>query len=68
MELLGLVVVVGGGAMLLLLLLLLVAVAVVPLTDPHHLHPPLLPADDNCGGRGEVHEKMRPTGLRLTSF
>lgn len=42
-ELLGLVVV--GGALLLLLLLL--AVAVVPLANPHHLHPPLLPADDD---------------------
>lgn len=35
-------VVVGGGAVLLLLL----AVAVVPLANPHHLHPPLLPTDD----------------------
>lgn len=54
-ELLSLVVV-GGGA-LLLLLLLLVAIAVVSLTNPHHLHPPLLPADDDCGGQREVGER-----------
>lgn len=49
-KLLGLVVMVrGGGAVLLLLLLL--AVAVVSLTNPHHLHPPLLPADDHCGAQ-----------------
>ncbi len=45
-KLLGLVVMVRGGALLLLLLLLL-AITVVPLTNPHHLHPPLLPTDDN---------------------
>lgn len=43
-KLLGLVV--GRGGAVLLLLLLLLAIAVVPLTNPHHLHPPLLPADD----------------------
>lgn len=53
MELLGLVVMVGGGAVL-LLLLLLVAIAIVSLTNPHHLHPPLLPADDHCGDRGRA--------------
>lgn len=52
-KLLGLVV--GGGAMLLLLLLL--AIAVVPLTNPHHLHPPLLPADDYCRGQRKVDKK-----------
>lgn len=31
---------------MLLLLLLLVAVAVIPLANAHHLHPPLLAADD----------------------
>lgn len=44
-QLLGLVVV--GGALLLLLLLLLLAVTIVTLADPHHLHAPLLPANDD---------------------
>lgn len=56
-KLLGLVVMVGG-AVLLLLLLLLLAVAVVPLTNSHHLHPPLLPTDDHCGGQREAHEQQ----------
>lgn len=45
LKLLGLVVKVRGAVLLLLLL----AVAIVPLTDSHHLHPPLLPADDDYG-------------------
>ncbi len=48
---------VGGGAVLLLLLLLL-AITVIPLTNPHHLHPPLLPADDYCEGQRKVDKKM----------
>lgn len=51
MELLGLIVV--GGARL-LLFLFFVAVTVVPLTDAHHLHPPLLPADDDCRGQRKI--------------
>lgn len=43
LKLLGLVVEVSRAVLLPLLL----TVAIVPLTNPHDLHPPLLPADDD---------------------
>lgn len=57
LKLLGLRVEVGGAVLLPLLL----TVAVVPLTDSHHLHPPLLPADDDYGEeeRGDGEEARR---------
>lgn len=39
-----------------MLLLLLVTVAVVPLTNPHYLHPALLTTDNYCEGKMEVNK------------